>query len=92
MPTTDYTRKVLAVVRRIPKGRVMSYGEVAEKAGYPGAARAVSSALRIAGRSVPWHRVLGSGGRISLKGENALEQRFLLEQEGVQFRGKKVHI
>jgi hypothetical protein len=39
---------------------------------------------------LPWQRVLGSGGRISLRGEDALEQRFLLEAEGVRFKGRRV--
>ena len=39
---------------------------------------------------LPWQRVLGSGGRISLRGEMALEQRFLLEAEGVRFHGRRV--
>jgi len=86
----DYTKKVLAAVRRIPKGKVATYGEVAEAAGYPGAARAVATALRAAGGNVPWWRVIGSGGKICLRGGAAFDQRMRLEQEGVKFRGAKV--
>ncbi|MBI3209271.1 MAG: MGMT family protein [Candidatus Solibacter usitatus] len=89
-PLSDYARSVLGVVRRIPKGRVMSYGQVAEAAGYPRAVRAVASVLRLAPPGTPWHRVLGSGGRISLKGESGLEQHRRLEAEGLGFRGKRV--
>ena len=86
----DYTKKVLAAVRRIPKGKVATYGEVAEAAGFPGAARAVATALRASGGSVPWWRVIGSGGKICLTGPSAFDQRLRLEQEGVKFRGAKV--
>jgi methylated-DNA-protein-cysteine methyltransferase related protein len=77
------------VVRRIPRGRVMTYGEVATAAGHRGAARQVVWALRNCGPDVPWHRVVGAGGRILLPGEAALEQRLRLEAEGVRFvRGR----
>jgi methylated-DNA-protein-cysteine methyltransferase-like protein len=68
---------------------VSTYGAVAEAAGYPWNARYVSKVLnQVPG--LPWQRVLGSGGRISLPGEYGLEQRFLLEAEGVRFRGRRV--
>ena len=60
----------------------MTYGEVAEKAGYPGAARQVVWALRNSGPAVPWHRVVGAGLRIRLPGEAGLEQQMRLESEG----------
>jgi methylated-DNA-protein-cysteine methyltransferase-like protein len=90
VPSTDYVKKVLAAVRRIPRGKVATYGDVAEAAGFPGAARGVATALRQAGGAVPWQRVLGAGGRICLRGANAFEQRLLLEAEGVRFRGARV--
>lgn len=76
-------------VRKIPKGKVATYGDVAQAAGFPGAARQVVWALR-AGRGLPWHRVLGAGGKILLPGENGLEQRIRLRTEGVEFRGDRV--
>jgi len=81
--------RILAAIRRIPWGKVSTYGAVARAAGYPGAARQVVGALR---RSVglPWHRVLGAGGQIKLRGESGLEQRFRLQAEGVIFRGRRV--
>jgi methylated-DNA-protein-cysteine methyltransferase-like protein len=82
---------VLAIVRRIPKGRVMTYGEVAEASGHPGAARQVVWALRSAD-NVPWHRVLGAGGKIRLTGENGFEQRLRLQSEGVSLAGDKVDL
>jgi methylated-DNA-protein-cysteine methyltransferase related protein len=82
---------IAAVIRRIPRGKVSTYGAVAEAAGYPRNARHVSKVLnQVPG--LPWQRVLGSGGRISLPGEYALEQRFLLEAEGVRFRGRRVDL
>src|SRR6516162_9597858 len=78
-----------AVIRSIPRGKVSTYGAVAEAAGYPRSARHVAKVLNTV-RGLPWQRVLGSGGRISLPGEYGLEQRFLLEAEGVRFKGRKV--
>jgi methylated-DNA-protein-cysteine methyltransferase related protein len=76
-------------IRKIPKGKVSTYGGVAEAAGFPGRARQVVWALRNA-RGLPWHRVVGAGGKISLTGENGFEQRLRLESEGVAFRGSRV--
>ena len=84
-------KRLLAIVRRIPKSRVCTYGGVARAAGYPGAARQVVWALHSASaNSLPWHRVVGAGGRILLQGESALEQRFRLQAEGIEFRGNRV--
>lgn len=80
---------IQAVVRKIPRGKVSSYGAVAQAAGFPGAARQVVWALR-ATRGLPWHRVVAAGGRIALPGESGFEQRMRLQQEGVTFRGLKV--
>jgi methylated-DNA-protein-cysteine methyltransferase-like protein len=76
-------------IRTIPKGKVASYGDVARAAGFPGRARQVVWALRNA-RGLPWHRVVGAGGKIMLPGENGLEQRLRLRTEGVTFRGDRV--
>ena len=76
-------------IRRIPRGRVSTYGAVAKAAGYPRCSRHVARVLKQVD-GLPWQRVLGSGGRISLRGELGLEQRFLLESEGVRFRGRRV--
>ena len=78
-------------IRQIPKGKVATYGQVAAAAGFPRAARQVVWALR-AFRGLPWHRVVGAGGAIRVPGEEALEQRMLLELEGVAFRGRRVHM
>jgi methylated-DNA-protein-cysteine methyltransferase related protein len=80
------------VVRRIPRGQVMTYGEVATAAGHRGAARQVVWALHNCGPDIPWHRVIGAGGRILLPGEAAMEQRLRLEAEGVVFTGGRVKL
>jgi methylated-DNA-protein-cysteine methyltransferase-like protein len=77
-------------IRKIPKGKVSTYGDVARAAGFPGCARQVVWALRGAARGLPWHRVVGAQGKISLPGESGLEQRFRLESEGVVFHGSRV--
>jgi methylated-DNA-protein-cysteine methyltransferase-like protein len=76
-------------VRKIPKGKVSTYGEVAKAAGFPGRARQVVWALHRS-RGLPWHRVVGAGGKILLPGEQGLEQRLRLETEGVAFRNGRV--
>ena len=82
---------IAAAIRKIPRGKVSTYGAVAKAAGYPRCARHVSKVLNQA-RGLPWQRVLGSGGRISLPGELGMEQRFLLQAEGVAFRGSRVNM
>lgn len=79
------------VIRRIPKGRVATYGQVAAAAGYPRYHRQVAQVLRRSRAAMlPWHRVLGAGGQIKLPRAAALEQRTRLELEGVHFRGSRV--
>jgi len=84
--------EIREAVRRIPHGKVATYGEVARAAGHPRAARRVALALKNSGDTLPWHRVLGAGGKISLPGESGMEQRLRLEAEGVQFRGRAVRM
>jgi methylated-DNA-protein-cysteine methyltransferase related protein len=82
-------KAILEQVRRIPRGKVATYGDVAYAAGFPGAARQVVWALH-SSQGLPWHRVVGSGGKILLSGEHAFEQRMRLQAEGVQFRGQRI--
>ena len=86
-PESTYTR-IYAVVRRIPRGRVATYGQIAKLAGLPGHARQVGYALAAlhAGTALPWQRVINAAGAISLRPLNGgVSQRLLLEQEGVRF-------
>ncbi len=77
------------MIRKIPRGKVSTYGAIARAAGFPGAARQVVRALH-SSVGLPWHRILGAGGEIKLRGDHAIEQRLRLEAEGVAFRGRKV--
>ncbi len=81
--------RIYEVVRRIPRGRVATYGQVARLAGLPGHARQVGYALHALpdGSRVPWHRVVNARGGISARTEPAYArvQRALLESEGVEF-------
>ena len=81
--------RIVAAIRKIPQGKVSTYGAVARAAGLPGAARQVAKVLH-RGFGLPWQRVLGAGGEIKLRGDSAIEQRLRLEAEGVRFRGRKV--
>ena len=86
-----FRRQVIALVRRIPRGKVTTYGQIAALLGRPRAVRAAGSALRkLSGplaRGVPWHRVLNAAGRISQRDRDAMElQHDLLEREGVRFK------
>jgi len=82
--------RIYAVVRRIPRGRVATYGQIAVLAGVPGQARLVGNALNAVPDSstVPWHRVINAQGRISTRRSEpggGITQRMLLEREGVRF-------
>ena len=89
----DFAARVLSVVRRIPRGRVATYGEVAALAGRPRAARAVGNIMRDCNRpDVPCHRVIAAGGRLGGYGGSEHIKRALLIAEGVRFRGTRVSI
>lgn len=81
--------RFLAVVRRIPRGRVATYGQVASLAGLPGRARQVGWALHSSGSAgdVPWHRVINARGEVSPRSAPGYErlQQQLLQREGVEF-------
>jgi len=97
-----FRRRVLALIRRIPPGRVATYGQIAAWAGYPRQARRVGQAL--AGlrpeEAVPWQRVLNAQGRVSARaprpdrpiGEREREQERLLRREGVRFAAGRVKL
>jgi methylated-DNA-protein-cysteine methyltransferase-like protein len=79
------------MILSIPPGKVSTYGSVAAAAGYPRYHRAVARLLRTDPiDQLPWHRVVGVGGEIKLRGAAAHEQRARLKLEGVQFSGKRV--
>src|SRR6266550_6117797 len=84
--------KIYRAVRRIPRGRVSTYGDVAERAGLEGSARQVGYALHAlpSGSGIPWHRVVNARGEISLRNASDSHelQRKLLEAEGIEFDGR----
>lgn len=87
-PTLAGIRQVIA---RIPRGRVATYGQVAEAMGLYRSARLTAWALQVS-EGLPWHRVVGAEGRIALDGEAGREQRFRLRREGVRFRRDRVRM
>jgi O-6-methylguanine DNA methyltransferase len=90
-PASDFQRRVLAAVRRIPPGRVSTYGDVAVAAGRPRAARAVGTIMRdCSAPDVPCHRVIAAGGRLGGYGGNESLKRALLRAEGILVSGARV--
>jgi O-6-methylguanine DNA methyltransferase len=88
---TDFTSRVLSVVRRIPPGRVATYGDVAEIAGRAGAARAVGNIMRdCKAHDIPAHRVVAAAGRLGGYGGNTGLKRALLQAEGIVVRGSRI--
>lgn len=79
------------VIARVPRGKVITYGQVAAAAGFPRAARLTVWALHDS-EGLPWHRVVAAGGRIALPGEEGEEQRLRLALEGVTFRAGRVRM
>jgi methylated-DNA-protein-cysteine methyltransferase related protein len=94
MPSSELLamyRRIHAVIRKIPRGHVATYGQVAELAGFPGGARVAAAALKTSKpeHRLPWQRVIGKAGK--LRGRIAIHdpvgaamQRHLLEAEGVE--------
>lgn len=87
---SDSYGRIYAVVRRIPRGRVATYGQVATLAGVPRQPRLVGYAMHALpnGTDVPWHRVINAQGRVSPRagnGAGSVKQRVLLEAEGLRF-------
>jgi methylated-DNA-protein-cysteine methyltransferase-like protein len=85
---TRFEDRVLEVILSLGHGEVVTYGEVAEQAGFPGAARAVGTVLRNCEDGVPWWRVVGAGGHI--RTPPRVRQARLLRDEGVLVVGGKV--
>ena len=81
MMTGDFTEAVRRVIAATEPGDVVTYGEVAEEAGFPGAARAVGNLLAREGGDLPWWRVVAAGGRLAT--EKVHRQAERLRREGV---------
>ena len=86
--------RIYDAVKRIPRGRVITYGQLAKMLRVPGGARTVGFAMAgtPSGQGIPWHRVVGAGGRLLPREPYASKQRMLLETEGTHFTGMKVDL
>lgn len=85
---TAFEDAVLEVISSLEPGEVVTYGEVADQAGFPGAARAVGTVLRNCDGDIPWWRVVGAGGLI--RTPRRVKQADLLVGEGILVAGGKV--
>src|SRR5713226_1367888 len=85
---------VYRLVKRIPRGRVLTYGQLARAVRLRGGARAAGRAMAAcpSGRGIPWHRVVGAGGRILIREPHASLQRRLLESEGTRLVAGRVDL
>jgi len=83
---------VYKLVKKIPRGRAMTYGELAKALRLPGGARTAGRAMAAtpSGQGVPWHRVVGAGGRLLIREPYASLQRKLLESEGLRLAEKRI--
>jgi methylated-DNA-protein-cysteine methyltransferase-like protein len=90
----DAEQAILAAVRRVPRGRVSTYGDIAKVAGLPRRARLVGTVLKHTAVKVPWHRVVNASGRISFPVGSASHerQRALLRAEGIEFRRDRISL
>lgn len=86
--------QVYKQIKQIPRGRVSTYGAVAKAIRLRGGARSVGRAMAVTpkGQGIPWHRVLGAGGKILIRGESAMLQRKLLESEGIEVLESRIKI
>lgn len=84
--------QVYRLVKKIPRGRVTTYGDLAKKLRLRGGARVVGYAMASCpnGQGIPWHRVVGAGGRLLMSEPHASLQRKLLESEGVDLGGRRI--
>ncbi len=90
-PSWDH---IYRFVKLVPRGNVVTYGDVARRLRLRGGARVAGYAMAACpnGKGIPWHRVVGAGGRIRLREPLAALQRKLLQTEGVQFIEARVDI
>ena len=85
---------VYRLVKKIPRGRVTTYGAVAKALRLRGGARAAGYAMAAcpSGKGIPWHRVVGASGRLLIQEPHSSLQRRLLETEGISIDGKRVNM
>src|SRR5262249_14465054 len=85
---------VYSLVKQIPRARVLTYGALARALRLPGGARTAGRAMAgcPSGKGIPWHRVVGAGGKLLIREPYASLQRKLLESEGVQMTERRVNM
>jgi len=85
-------KPVYELVKKIPRGRATTYGQLARALKLPGGARTAGRAMAAcpSGKGVPWHRVVGAGGKLLIREPYASLQRKLLESEGVELAEKRI--
>ena len=85
---------VYSFVKQIPRGRVITYGGLAKALRLRGGARSAGRAMAAcpSGKGIPWHRVVGFGGKLLIREPFASLQRKLLESEGVQMTERRVNM
>src|ERR1700733_3840155 len=83
---------VYALVKKIPRGRVITYGQLAKALRLPGGARTAGRAMAACpnGQGIPWHRVVGAGGKLLIREPHSSLQRRLLETEGLRLAEKRI--
>jgi len=86
MDSAIIRNEIYRIVRKIPRGSVLSYGDIGRIVGT--GPRQVAAAMRACPAGLPWHRVVGAGGTIRTPGEYAWIQRERLIAEGIRFRGR----
>lgn len=95
VPEESFYQKVYKVVKRIPKGRVLTYQDVAREAGSPGAFRAVGTAMKRNPNSnvIPCHRVVGSDGTMHGYAYGGIGAKIeMLKKEGIHFKGDRIDL
>lgn len=90
----DKRQRIWQSLGAVPRGRLVTYGQLAELAGLPGHARFVGTVLRQlpAGSTLPWHRVINASGRIAPDSPRYPRQRALLEAEGIAFKADRINL
>ena len=90
----EFTKIVLEIIKEIPRGKVMTYGQVAAWADSPRSARQVARILHgmSEAHNLPWQRVINKQGNISLTGIAGATQKALLEEEGIVFKKGKIDL
>ncbi|MCL9685640.1 MGMT family protein [Legionella maioricensis] len=93
---TEFSNKIMKLIKAIPKGKVATYGLIAELAGSPHGARQVGWFLHSSTKkyNLPWHRVIKSGGKLSFPEQSTayLRQKELLEKEGIVFLNGRIDL